>query len=63
MTATVLPVGLSDPAFGEVAAMFDDYRGHYGHVSQPEQTRAWLADQVTQRRLTLAAARWAAWSC
>lgn len=57
MTVTVLPVGPAHPAFAEVVAMFDEYRGHYGQASRPGPTRAWLADQLTQGRLTLAAAR------
>lgn len=53
---TVVPVASIHPAFDQVAALFDDYRAHYGRPSSPEITRSWLHEQVTQRRLTAAAA-------
>lgn len=46
----------ADSAFDRVVALFDDYRTHYGQESSPGVTRAWLADQLTHRRLTIAAA-------
>jgi ribosomal protein S18 acetylase RimI-like enzyme len=53
---TVVPVTSTHPAFDQVAALFDDYRAHYGRPSAPEDTRSWLREQVTQHRLTAAAA-------
>lgn len=53
---TVVPVNLTHPAFDQVAALFDDYRVHYGRPSAPEDTRSWLHEQVTRHRLTAAAA-------
>jgi ribosomal protein S18 acetylase RimI-like enzyme len=46
----------SHPAFGQVAGLFDDYRAHYGQPRSPGATHGWLADQVAQGRLTIAAA-------
>jgi ribosomal protein S18 acetylase RimI-like enzyme len=53
---TVVPVTSTHPAFDQVAALFDDYRAHYGRPSAPEVTRYWLREQVTRHRLTAAAA-------
>ncbi|MEV4823918.1 hypothetical protein [Micromonospora sp. NPDC049274] len=53
---TVEPIASTHPAFDQVAALFDDYRAHYGQPSTPENTRSWLHEQVTQHRLTAAAA-------
>ena len=53
---TIDPVWPADQAFHELAALFDDYRVHYGRPSSPAVTRAWLVDQLTHRRLTVAAA-------
>ncbi len=52
---TVEPITSTHPAFDRVAALFDDYRVHYGRPSA-QNTRSWLHEQVTQRRLTAAAA-------
>jgi ribosomal protein S18 acetylase RimI-like enzyme len=43
-------------AFGQVAALFDDYRAHYGQRPAPEVTGSWLRDQLTQHRMTIVAA-------
>jgi ribosomal protein S18 acetylase RimI-like enzyme len=56
VTTTIVPIACADPAFDQVAALFDDYRAHYGQPSSPEITRSWLHDQVTQRRMSTAAA-------
>jgi GNAT superfamily N-acetyltransferase len=53
---TIAPVEWGQPAFGAVAAMFDDYRAGYGHPPSPAATRAWLQEQVARRRLAVAAA-------
>lgn len=44
------------PAFDQLAALFDDYRAHYGQPSSPEITRSWLHDQLAQHRISAAAA-------
>ncbi|WP_433651425.1 GNAT family N-acetyltransferase [Micromonospora zamorensis] len=56
MTTTIVPIGPAHPAFDQVAALFDDYRVHYGQPSSPEITRTWLHDQLAQHRLSAAAA-------
>ncbi|WP_435149262.1 GNAT family N-acetyltransferase [Micromonospora aurantiaca (nom. illeg.)] len=53
---TIVPIGPADPAFDQVAALFDDYRAHYGQPSTPEITRSWLHDHIAQNRLSAAAA-------
>ncbi|MBO3738165.1 GNAT family N-acetyltransferase [Actinoplanes flavus] len=42
--------------FPAAAALFDDYRVHYGHPSDPSATAAWLARQITTYGLTLTVA-------
>ncbi|MFF5172163.1 GNAT family N-acetyltransferase [Micromonospora sp. NPDC000089] len=44
------------PLLDRVAALFDDYRVHYGLPTSPARTRTWLGDQLAQHRLTAAAA-------
>ena len=56
MTVTVIAMTPSHPGFGRVAALFDEYRNHYGRLPSPPATRAWLLDQLTQQRMSLAAA-------
>jgi ribosomal protein S18 acetylase RimI-like enzyme len=56
VAVTVMPITPSHRDFGRVAAMFDDYRSHYGQPPLPAATRAWLLDQLAQQRLSLAAA-------
>ncbi|MDO3686178.1 N-acetyltransferase [Micromonospora sp. C28ISP2-4] len=56
MTTTIVPIALGHPAFDQVAALFDDYRAHYGQPSAPEITRSWLHDQIAQHRFSAAAA-------
>lgn len=49
---------LTEPASGlaEVAAVFDQYRQHYGEPAAPEDSRRWLAGQLTRNRLVIFAA-------
>ncbi|AYF28074.1 hypothetical protein CSH63_11580 [Micromonospora tulbaghiae] len=56
MTTTIVPIALAHPAFDQVAALFDDYRVHYGQPSTPQITRSWLHDQIAQHRISVAAA-------
>ena len=53
---TVVSMSPAHPAFDQVAALFDDYRVHYGQPSAPETTRSWLQDQIAQHRISAAAA-------
>ncbi|WP_431879218.1 GNAT family N-acetyltransferase [Micromonospora marina] len=53
---SIVPTGPAHPAFDQVAALFDDYRAHYGQPSTPEITRSWLHDQIAQHRISAAAA-------
>ncbi|RLQ06066.1 GNAT family N-acetyltransferase [Micromonospora sp. BL1] len=56
MTTTIVPIAIAHPAFDQVAALFDDYRVHYGQPSTPQITRSWLHDQIAQQRISVAAA-------
>ncbi|MBL7254083.1 GNAT family N-acetyltransferase [Paractinoplanes lichenicola] len=49
-------VDSSDSLFAPVAALFDEYRVHYGFPSAPHDTQAWLTEQVTSGRFAVAAA-------
>jgi ribosomal protein S18 acetylase RimI-like enzyme len=53
---TVIAMTPSHPGFGRVAALFDEYRNHYGRPPSPPATQAWLLDQLAQQRMSLAAA-------
>lgn len=53
----------SHEAFGQVAALFDDYRAHYGQPPSPQVTHDWLHGQLTQHRMTIAAAMDAGEAC
>jgi ribosomal protein S18 acetylase RimI-like enzyme len=53
---TVAPVTPAHPAFDRVAALFDDYRAHYGRPPSPHSTRVWLHDQIARHRITVVAA-------
>jgi len=46
----------SHHAFDRVAALFDQYRTHYGRPAAPVATRDWLRAQLAQQRLALAVA-------
>lgn len=56
VNVTAMPITPSHHAFGQVAALFDDYRTHYGQPSSPESTRDWLHDQLTRQTMKIAAA-------
>lgn len=56
VNVTAMPITPSHHAFGQVAALFDDYRTHYGRPPSPESTRDWLRDQLTRHTLKVAAA-------
>ena len=49
---------LTDSASGltEVAAVFDQYRQHYGLPAAPGDSREWLAEQLARNRLVIFAA-------
>lgn len=49
---------LTESASGltEVAAVFDQYRQHYGLPAAPEDSRKWLAEQLARNRLVIFAA-------
>lgn len=53
---TILPIAAANPAVGQVAAVFDRYRCHYGQPPAVEATRIWLAEQLTGRRMAVTAA-------
>ena len=53
---TVVRISPSHSAFGAVAALFDDYRAHYGWRPSPQLTYAWLHAQVTRQAMTITAA-------
>lgn len=59
----VVPLTPSDQVFGQVAALFDDYRAHYGQPPSPKFTRDWLRGQLAQRQMMLAAAMHAGQAC
>jgi GNAT superfamily N-acetyltransferase len=46
---------LTESASGliEVAAVFDQYRQHYGEPAAPEDSRKWLAEQMARNRLVI----------
>lgn len=56
MTTTIVQIVSAHPAFDQVAALFDDYRAHYGRPSSPEITSSWLHDQLAQHRIAVDAA-------
>ena len=56
VTLTVVRIPPSHSAFGAVAALFDDYRAHYGWPPSPQFTHDWLERQVTQQALMITAA-------
>jgi ribosomal protein S18 acetylase RimI-like enzyme len=52
----VVQITPSHQVFGQVAALFDDYRAHYGRPPSPKLTRDWLHGQLAQRQMMIAAA-------
>jgi len=63
VTTAVVQITRSHPAFGQVAALFDDYRAHYGRPPSPRVTRGWLHDQLAQHRLAIVAGVCAGQAC
>lgn len=63
VTTAVVQVTRSHPAFGQVAALFDDYRAHYGRPPSLQVTHGWLEDQLAQHRMAIAAAIQAGQAC
>jgi ribosomal protein S18 acetylase RimI-like enzyme len=63
VTPAVVPVTPSHYAFGQVAALFDDYRAHYGRPPSPQLTRDWLRRQLAQHQITISAAIQAGQAC
>jgi ribosomal protein S18 acetylase RimI-like enzyme len=63
VTTTVVRITSSHHAFGQVAALFDEYRTHYGQPAIPQVTHDWLHGQLVQDRLTIAAAIRAGQAC
>ena len=63
MAITVVQLTPSHQAFGQAAALFDDYRAHYGQPRSPGLAREWLHGQLAQRRMTIAAAIRAGQAC
>jgi ribosomal protein S18 acetylase RimI-like enzyme len=56
VTVSVKPVTSVCRSFGQAAALFEEYRSHYGQPPSPEATRMWLGEQLTQERMFLDAA-------
>lgn len=56
VTLTVVRISPSHSAFGAVAALFDDYRAHYGWPPSPQPTHDWLRAQVTRQAMMVTAA-------
>jgi ribosomal protein S18 acetylase RimI-like enzyme len=63
VNTAVVQVTRSHHAFGQVAALFDDYRAHYGRPPSLQVTHGWLHDQLAQHRMTIAAAIHAGQAC
>ena len=63
MTTEVVQMTPSHRVFGQVAALFDDYRVHYGQPPSPRSARDWLRGQLAQHRMTVAAAIRAGQAC
>lgn len=62
-TTAVVQITRSHHAFGQVAALFDDYRAHYGRPPSLQVTHGWLQDQLGQYRMTIVAAIHAGQAC
>jgi GNAT superfamily N-acetyltransferase len=56
VTLTVVRISPSHSAFGAVAALFDDYRAHYGWPPSLQLTHDWLHAQVTRQAMMITAA-------
>ncbi|HWS38916.1 MAG TPA: GNAT family N-acetyltransferase [Actinoplanes sp.] len=53
LLTTVTP---GSPVFPETAALFDEYRIHYGQPTDPATTTEWLSTQLTEGTLNLTTA-------
>ena len=47
---------VAHPWFGDGAALFDEYRRHYGANPAPEAAESWMRDQILADRMRLFAA-------
>jgi GNAT superfamily N-acetyltransferase len=56
VTIAIESVAPAHRVFADVAALFDDYRVHQGEPPAQHLVRDWLAEQVAQHRLGVAAA-------
>ncbi|MBG0563194.1 GNAT family N-acetyltransferase [Actinoplanes aureus] len=56
MAMEIRTLAPSAPQFGPAAKLFDDYRVHYGQVSDLEGTRKWLTEQVGAGSLAMTVA-------
>jgi hypothetical protein len=56
VSVIVVPMTASHPAAERVAAVFDEYRWHYGQLPAPVATQTWLLDQLGCQRMALTAA-------
>ncbi|WP_127501765.1 GNAT family N-acetyltransferase [Actinoplanes solisilvae] len=52
---TIIRARPADEHFASVAALFDEYRVHYGEPAAPAETHAWLTEQVSTGRMSVAA--------
>ena len=63
MTTAIEQITPSHYAFGQVAALFDEYRTHYGQPPSPQLTHDWLHGQLAGYQMTAAAAIRAGQAC
>ena len=56
VNVTILPITASHTCVGQVAAVFDEYRCHYGQPPATEATRTWLIQQLAGQHMALTAA-------
>jgi ribosomal protein S18 acetylase RimI-like enzyme len=56
VTTTIVPITPFHQAFEQVAALFNDYRAHYGRSASARSARDWLHDQLAGHTMTIAAA-------
>lgn len=63
VTTAIVQITPSHHAFGQVAALFDEYRAHYGQPPSPQRTYDWLHDQLAQHQMTITAATRAGRPC
>ncbi|GAA2685389.1 GNAT family N-acetyltransferase [Actinoplanes palleronii] len=56
MASTITDITPDQPAFDQLADLFDEYRVHYGETADPGGTAEWLREQLTAGPLRAAAA-------